>query len=173
LGIKFRHSAGFGRRIEYWIIGQMLRENLDVYVPLVDDFGVDAVIRKKNNSFVEVQIKARSENVVEGNAALFAGIQHPEKRENYYFIFYSERLEKIWIMSSEQFIDEAAQNKNGINKGKRSTWFNGTKKDPKTKEKIEYPRSRYDKYLASDFSTFREAAGLALATPEPDISDTE
>ena len=26
MGIKFRHSAGFGKRMEYWIIGQMLRE---------------------------------------------------------------------------------------------------------------------------------------------------
>jgi hypothetical protein len=43
--ISFRHSAGFGRRIEYWIIGKMLKEGLDVYVPVVDDFGIDAVIR--------------------------------------------------------------------------------------------------------------------------------
>ena len=33
----FRHSAGFGKRMEYWIIGKMLKEGLDVYVPLVDD----------------------------------------------------------------------------------------------------------------------------------------
>jgi hypothetical protein len=56
--ITFRHSAAFGRRMEYWLIGRMLREGLDVYVPLVDDFGIDAVIRKQNNQFVEVQIKA-------------------------------------------------------------------------------------------------------------------
>ena len=31
----FRHSAGFGKRIEFWIIGRMLKEGLDVYVPLV------------------------------------------------------------------------------------------------------------------------------------------
>ena len=29
----FRHSAGFGKRIEYWIIGRMLKEGIDVYVP--------------------------------------------------------------------------------------------------------------------------------------------
>jgi hypothetical protein len=46
MAMTFRHSAGFGRRMEYWLIGQMLREGLDVYVPLVDDFGIDAVIRK-------------------------------------------------------------------------------------------------------------------------------
>ena len=39
----YRHSAGFGKRIEYWIIGRMLKEGLDIYVPLVDDDAIDAV----------------------------------------------------------------------------------------------------------------------------------
>jgi hypothetical protein len=69
MGIAFRHSAGFGRRMEYWLIGEMLKENLDVYVPLVDDFGIDAVVRKGDDEFIEVQIKARSKNVAEGDAA--------------------------------------------------------------------------------------------------------
>jgi len=41
----------------------MLKEGIDVYVPLVDDIAIDAVIRKPNGSFVEVQIKARSKDV--------------------------------------------------------------------------------------------------------------
>ena len=32
MGIAFRHSAGFGKRMEYNIIGQMLMEGLDVYL---------------------------------------------------------------------------------------------------------------------------------------------
>jgi hypothetical protein len=59
----FRHAAGFGRPIEYWIIGRMLKEGLDVYVPLVDDFGIDAVVRRPSGEFVECQIKARSRDV--------------------------------------------------------------------------------------------------------------
>ena len=62
----FRHTAGFGKRIEYWIIGNMLKEGIDVYVPMVDDFGVDAVIRTPSGKFLEVQIKARSKDVVFG-----------------------------------------------------------------------------------------------------------
>jgi hypothetical protein len=172
MGTKFRHSAGFGRRMEYWLIGQMLREGLDVYVPLVDDFGIDAVIRKQNNEFIEVQIKARSRTVIEGDAALFAAIVHPIPRQNYYFVFYSERLDTMWIMSSEQFIAEAVQNKSGKNQGKRSIWFNGNKNDPVTKKKVEYPKQRYDKYLARDFAIFQEITGLvAVPAPNPHIDD--
>jgi hypothetical protein len=43
---QFRHAAGFGKRIEFWIIGQMMKEGLDVYVPLVDDMAIDAVVRR-------------------------------------------------------------------------------------------------------------------------------
>jgi hypothetical protein len=44
----FRHSSGFGKRIEYWVIGLMLKEGMDVYVPLVDDHAVDAIVRRKD-----------------------------------------------------------------------------------------------------------------------------
>jgi hypothetical protein len=33
---KFRHSAGFGKRMEYWIIGRILKVGIDIYMPLVD-----------------------------------------------------------------------------------------------------------------------------------------
>lgn len=170
MATKFRHSAGFGRRMEYWLIGQMLRDGLDVYVPLVDDFGIDAVIRKKDNDFVEVQIKARSHNVKEGDSALFAAIVHPTPRKDYYFVFYSERLDMMWIMSSEQFIAESVQNKSGKNAGKRSIWFNGTRTDASTGKKVEYPKPRYDKYRANDFSAFRQVTELVM-TPSPEDSD--
>jgi hypothetical protein len=152
--MKFRHSASFGKRIEYWVIGLMLKEGLDVYVPLVDDFGVDAIIRKEDGTIIEVQIKARSDNTKIGDAGHFPIIEH-DKRTNYYFVFYSERLDKIWVMSSRQFIKEAVQNKTGKNKGKRSIWFNGTKTDKVTKKKYEYAKDKYEKYVVTNFGLFK------------------
>jgi hypothetical protein len=147
----YRHSAGFGKRIEYWIIGRMLKEGLDIYVPLVADDAIDAVIRRSDGSFVTVQIKARSKDVIFGDAALFAAIPH-ELRENYFFIFYSERMDKTWILTSEEFIHEAVQNKNGKNVGKRSIWFNGKKKDVTNGQTKEYCKKQFEKYLVEDFS---------------------
>ena len=157
MAIPFRHSAGFGKRIEYWIIGKMLKEGLDVYVPLVDDDAIDAVIRRPDGSFVTAQIKARSKDVVVGDAALFAAMSH-ETRNIYWFIFYSERLDQMWIMSSAELIDEAVQNKTGKNIGKRSIWFNGTRTDKATGKKVEYCKPQFEKYLAVDFSKRTEPA---------------
>jgi len=59
----FRHSASVGKRIEYWIIGNMLKEGLDVYIPMVDDDAIDLVIKRGEDFFVSVQIKARSKKL--------------------------------------------------------------------------------------------------------------
>jgi len=154
MAYPFRHTASFGKRIEYWIIGQMLKEGLDVYTPMIDDDAVDAVVRRSDGSFVAVQIKARSEEVKYGSAALFAALTH-EARKNYWFVFYSERLELMWIMSSREFLKESSQNKTGKNKGKRSIWFNGRRKDKVTGKATEYCKPQFEKYLATDFSRLK------------------
>ncbi len=150
MAISFRSSAAFGKRIEYWMIGRMLKEGLDLYLPIVDDDAIDAVIRRPDGHFVNVQIKARSRDVIVGDAALFAAIPH-EIRENYWWVFYSERMDLMWIMTSEQFITNSVQNKTGKNMGKRSIWLNGTRKDKNTGVRQEYCRPRFEKFIAKDF----------------------
>lgn len=151
MSIAFRHTAGFGKRIEHWIIGLMLKEGLDVYVPIVDDDAIDVVIKKPDGSFIEVQIKARSSSVIYGDAALFAALTH-EPRKNYWFVFYAERLDTIFILSSQEFLQESVQNKKGKNTGKRGIWFNGRRTNKATGAKEEYIKERYEKYVAKDFS---------------------
>ena len=71
MATSFRNTASFGKRIEYYLIGLMLKEGLDIYLPMVDDDAIDAVVKKPDGSFVEIQIKARSKEVTFGDAALF------------------------------------------------------------------------------------------------------
>ena len=153
MGIAFRHSAGFGKRMEYNLIGKMLMEGLDVYLPLVDDHGVDCVIKKEDGTFIEIQIKARSNEVIDGDAALFSAITH-EPTKSFYFVFFSERMNMMWILSSEEFLDECITNTSGKNKGKRSIWFNGNRTDRKTGQKVEYCKEKFKKYIATDFTRF-------------------
>ena len=155
---SYRNSAAFGKRIEYWIIGRMLKEGIDVYVPLVDDHAVDAIIKRKDGSTALIQIKARSKEVIFGDAALFAAIPHEEVRLNYWFVFYSERMDTTWIMSSEEFDREAVKNKSGRNIGLRSIWFNGKRKDKATGASEEYCKVQWEKYVATDFTRIAEVA---------------
>ncbi len=129
----------------------MLKEGLDVYLPLVDDDAIDAVVKRPDGRFIEIQLKARSKDVVLGDASRFAAIEH-EQRPDYWFVFYSERLDTMWIMSSDEFLAEAKQNKVGKNAGKRSLLFNGKRKNKDTDEAEEYVKEQYKKYVQTNFS---------------------
>ena len=153
MGKAFRHTAGFGKRMEYKLVGDMLMEGLDCYLPLVDDHGVDCVIKKSDGTFIEVQIKARSNAVTEGDAALFSAIVHDHK-PNFYFVFYSERMDMMWILSSEEFLQVCVTNKTGKNEGKRSIWFNGNKINKETGKKEEYCLPKFEKFICTDFGRF-------------------
>lgn len=148
---SFRNSAAFGKRIEYYIVGLMLKQGLDVYMPLVDDDAIDAVVKKPDGSFVEVQVKARSNTVKFGYAALFTIREH-EYRPNYWFVFYSERMDKIWVLSSKEFVEETKQNKTGKYIGLRKIWFNGKN----TRENSEHVKPQFEKYLETDFKRILE-----------------
>ena len=149
--MKFRNLASFGKRIEFWIIGEMIKEGHDVYIPMVDDMGIDAIIRKSDGKFIEVQIKARSKDVAFGNSGLFAAIKHEKIRNDYFFVFYSERMQTKWIMSSQEFLKESVMNKSGNNQGKRTIWLNGKN----TKEKTEYTHLRFQKYVSTNYDRLK------------------
>ena len=136
----------------------MLKEGIDVFLPLVDDDAIDAIVRRDDGTFGLVQIKARSHEVKFGDAALFADITHAQ-RGDYWFVFYSERLDLMWILTSEEFLSLSVQNKTGKNVGKRSIWFNGKRKDPKTGKTVEYCKPQWVQFLATDFSRIRASAG--------------
>ncbi len=53
---------------------------------MVDDYGVDCVIKKGDGTYIEVQIKTRSREVAEGDATLFSAISH-EWKGNFCFLF--------------------------------------------------------------------------------------
>jgi hypothetical protein len=109
--------------------------------------GIDAVIRRKDGTFIEVQIKARSDNTRFGDSGLFTVNKHENFRKNYFFVFYSTRLNTKWILNSDEFVKESLLVNNGKNKGMRQIWFTGKN----TKEKKEFTKPKFEKYIAHNF----------------------
>jgi len=115
--MRFRDSASFGKRQEYTVIAELLRRGFDVYTTLVDDQGIDCVIRLNEKKYIDVQIKARSRIAKQWN---FFTAMSFEPRKNYWFIFYTEMNKTFWILPSHDVVALAITNKTGKNKGKRS-----------------------------------------------------
>ncbi len=132
----FRNSVAFGERIEYLLVGEMIGEGLDVYRPVTDNMGIDAVIRRKDGTFIEVQIKARSKDAKQGTLFTLKAFQ---ARRSYFFIFYAEGINTKWIFSSKELDAEAVTNKTGKHEGKRSITLG----------------KRFDKYIATNFDRLK------------------
>ena len=124
----YRSAKSFGERYEYIAISELLKRGYDVYKTLVDDQGIDCIIRKLVNSkpyYIDLQIKARSKECIPYDAARFAAMDIKEPRNNYLFLFYSEWLETSWIIPSLDVAELASRNKNGKNIGKYHILLSG------------------------------------------------
>lgn len=126
---KYRESASFGKRQEFSVIAELLKHGFDVYNTLVDDRGIDCIIRLTESRYLDIQIKASSKKATQpynfgGVAAIL--------RENFFFIFYIEVVDKFWVIPSLDF----------------RRLFGVTKKEGKHKGKfnVVIPKSNSKKY---------------------------
>lgn len=110
-----------GKAAENHIISLLLKENRDVYLPVVDDHGVDIIvmtkpsnIKKVKDQYQKIQIKS----VASGGK--FHRIKCTRPKANYWFVFYSWNNDKIWLINSNRFTGKnkvASKNKGGKNAG--------------------------------------------------------
>lgn len=152
----FFDLASFGKRMEFALIAAMLKEDMDIYRPMVDDKGIDCVLRRGDGSYAEIQIKARSANIGAKHAARFAGIECVERR-NYWFIFHSAKIGAtgtMWIMNSLEFVKLASCSSPEKDKKKYTIDFHYVRKG-KDGVLRAYPRANLEKYIATDFSRIR------------------
>lgn len=85
-------SDYFGKSCEHNIFGELLKHNLDVFTTIVDNKGIDCVIRKNKHEYLEIQVKGRQKRNI-FNIGKFS------PRKNYFFIFITLD-EKIYTLSS-------------------------------------------------------------------------
>ena len=137
---QFRNRASFGKRQEYVVISELLKHGFDVYIPLVDDQQIDCIVRRGENDYIDIQIKARSKDCIPFDAGRFAAMNIPEPRDNYYFIFYSEQAACYWVFPSLKLVQLASQNKQGKNIGKYHINLTGLKNTQA------YPLSKFDEF---------------------------
>jgi len=126
--MSYRNSASFGKRQEYVVVAELLKRGFDVYMTLVDDQGIDCVIRIDQDTYIDIQIKARSNTAKQWN---FFAAMTIEPRKNYYFIFYLETNDSFWILPSIDVVDLAITNKNGKHSGKHSITLPKSETTPK------------------------------------------
>ncbi|MCG9909845.1 MAG: DUF4365 domain-containing protein [Flavobacteriales bacterium] len=135
--MSYRDSASYGKRQEFKAIAKLLELGFDVYSTLVDDQGIDCVIRIDSKRYLDIQIKARSKTCSLKNRGYFPLLSIKEKNDNYFFVFYSEMIDTYWVIPSSDIMRMAHEdktnvslNKNGTNAGKYAARVAGNNCNP-------------------------------------------
>lgn len=113
----YRDTASFGKRQDYSVIAELLRRGFDVYMTLVDDQGIDCVVRLDEKRYIDIQIKARSKTA---KYRSYFSAMSTKPRDNYFFIFYLEKNESFWVVPSNELVSLCFSNVSGKHKGKLS-----------------------------------------------------
>lgn len=129
--MSYRNTASFGKRQEYFVVAELLKRNYDVYMTLVDDQGIDCIIRLDDKRYLDIQIKARSIDAKQWY--FFAGLDY-KPRDNFFFIFYTERNNSIWVIPSVELEQLCSINKSGKNVGKMHLNLPKNDKDRKSEK---------------------------------------
>ena len=141
----------FGKAVEHYIISLMCRKGLDCYVPVNDDKGIDVIVRGESGKTVPVQIKSTSPDIKVGDAGFFVVKKNQTAHDNCFFVFYSARMNEIWLMTKDELSSFGSINTKGKHIGDISIRFNGTKKG------AEYVFPQFAQFAAGDFSRLAEA----------------
>ena len=130
----------FGASVELLVVSKLLDEQREVYLPVVDDHGVDILVKSKDGAqaaWQELQVKSLHEG------GLFAAISCPNPRPNYWFLFYVKAHSTMWHVNSTDFVRLASQNRPDCKNANKYSLSLSTKKGL---------RPAMKKFVITDFS---------------------
>lgn len=65
--MNYRDTAAYGKRQAYMAVAELLRGGFDVYMTLVDDQGIDSIVRLDEKTYIDNQIRAHSRDAKQWN----------------------------------------------------------------------------------------------------------
>jgi hypothetical protein len=144
--MKHRDTASFGKRQEFQAIAKLLELDFDVYSTLIDDIGIDCVIRINNKRYLDIQIKARSiEKCILKNRGFFPQIKIDLPSNNYFLVLYAEEGDNYWVIPSKDVVkmaNEGGFNISKMKKGKKAGTYSVRVAGAKGN-----PLPQFDKYI--------------------------
>ena len=96
-----------GKGAELLVFSELIKRGADLFIPVIDK-GIDAVIRKSNGTYLEIQIKSTQEDDQSGYFNVYDIENHNE--ETFYIICVDMNEKKIvegkpniWVLSAKDF----------------------------------------------------------------------
>jgi hypothetical protein len=151
--MRKRNSLTFGKQIEMSIISQFLGMGYDVSLPLVDDKGIDCVIRINSKKYFEIQIKSKSSRSKQ--PFRFAAIKSRDHR-NYLYVFYTEKDKKTYFFTPRILKGLSSRNQSGKNKDRLTLDIPSVEPSKNDTKKYKNKYKRAQKYVDKAGYSFLE-----------------
>ena len=119
--MQYNHTEGVtlvtttqqkSKRAELLVFSELTKRGADLYLPVIDT-GIDAIVRRKNGTYVEIQVKSTQ---VPEQAGWF-NVDDLNARGNLFIVCVdmSKEPPESWIVPSKKFVQYA--NKSTLKKG--------------------------------------------------------
>ncbi len=133
-----------GRGAEFLVFGELLRKGADLYLPTIDT-GIDAIVRRKDGSYLEIQVKSTEADEQAGWFNVCDLEEYEDKKLFIVCVEMSKEPPEIWVLPSEIFKDYA-----NVSKSKEGWYQYRLGIDSKaTKHGNELRRNLLKKYLGA------------------------
>lgn len=98
-----------GKLAEFLVFSELIKKGANLFVPVVDIGGIDAVLRKRDGTYIEIQVKSTQKEDQAGYFNVYDLEQHPEDKFYIVCVDMNEGKSKvkgrpnIWILSAKDF----------------------------------------------------------------------
>jgi len=98
-----------GKLAGFFVFGELVKRRADLYLPIIDIKGIDAILRKKDGAYIEIQVKSTQKEDQAGYFNVYDLEQHPEDKFYIICVDMNEKKSKvkgkpnIWVLSAKDF----------------------------------------------------------------------
>ncbi len=99
-----RTSQQKGKRAEFLVFGELVKRKADLYLPVID-IGIDAIIRRKDGTYLDIQVKMTEE----GWSPTVWVADDPQLRQRLVIVWVdmseSQENPEVWIFPGDIFVE--------------------------------------------------------------------
>ncbi len=88
-----------GKSVEYYIISELLKNDFDVYIPVVDSEGIDLIVKNKQGTYIEIQVKSRT---IKNRQEQFI-LKEFKPKKDFFICCHNIENNEFWIIPSKIF----------------------------------------------------------------------
>ena len=97
-----------GKSAEFYVFSELIRRSADLYLPVIDT-GIDAILRKKDGTYLEIQVKSTEKEDQAGYFNVYDINEHPEHKFFVVCVDFNEEKSikegkpNIWVLPAKDF----------------------------------------------------------------------